>query len=513
MVDLKTKNGTPISYFDGMFDLDRGDDDMQETAAGPGNLVLIGDLLAAEDEAKRELVGEAYARNKHTIREPPSVFVFEQELIADIMVLGQISLSAARDAGLMPHHFGSQRFASVFRAVSAMIDSGEVVSVAAICGRLHAEGSLESFGGPEVIEAIPDKGTSSIPTSASAAHATANTRAIVDASRRRELATACHLGAAMAMTGDGTSAEIADKTIRKVEEIDSESVSTLASIEEVSEEMSRTLAVLGGKKDTLPTGFIDLDKYLDGGISPAELTLIAARPSIGKSTIMFQMAGHLSVRIGLPTLVFSIEMKPSAVYTKITTAICGVDPKTRDNRESTGRFAGTKEQVLRSGILVDKRESLAIGAIRATAISARRKHGIGAIFVDYLQLVNPDERNGDSRNLDVGDVSKGLKALARALEIPVVAAVQVGRRVDERTNKRPNLGDLRESGNLEQDADLVLFIYREEYYSRGNTPESEKGVAEVIVGKNRNGPAGGTVRLGFDGLRFFNLDSRDHDDE
>jgi replicative DNA helicase len=256
----------------------------------------------------------------------------------------------------------------------------------------------------------------------------------------------------------------------------------------------------------VPTGFIDLDA-MTSGLQGGDLIVVAGRPSMGKTAFALNIAEHVAVDVGLPVAVFSMEMGGSQLAMRMLSSIGRLD----SHRVRTGRLTDDEWSRLsfalgklhEKPLYIDESGALNPIDLRARARRLHRQCGkLGLIVVDYLQLMTTT-RQGENRATEVSDISRSLKSLARELEVPVIALSQLSRKVEERNDKRPLMSDLRESGAIEQDADIIMMMYREEYYK----PDTQdKGTAEVIIGKQRNGPTG-TVRLTFLGeyTRFENL--------
>jgi len=256
----------------------------------------------------------------------------------------------------------------------------------------------------------------------------------------------------------------------------------------------------------LPTGYTDLDQILSG-LQPSNLVVVGARPSMGKTAFALGMVAHAGITMGVPTLLFSLEMS----HMELTQRLLGSEARVDANRMRTGNLRDadwTKvghaiSRMSEAPIFIDDNPNLTVMDIRARARRLKSREGLGLVVVDYLQLMTG--RNGaENRQVEVSEISRGLKILARELEVPVVALSQLSRGLEQRQDKRPMLADLRESGSIEQDADVVMFIYRDEIYN----PESaeSQGVAEIHVAKHRNGPTG-MQRLAFIGhhTRFDNM--------
>ena len=256
----------------------------------------------------------------------------------------------------------------------------------------------------------------------------------------------------------------------------------------------------------VPTGFTDLDSKTSG-LQPGDLIIVAGRPSMGKTAFALNIAEYVAVDVGLPVAVFSMEMGGTQLAMRMLASIGRLD----SHRVRTGRLTDDEWSRLtyalgklhEAPMHIDETGGMNPTDLRGRARRLKRQVGkLGLIVIDYIQLMGTT-RQGENRATEVSEISRSLKALARELEVPIIALSQLSRKVEERTDKRPMMSDLRESGAIEQDADVILMMYREEYY-KPDTPD--KGMAEVIIGKQRNGPTG-TVNLAFLGeyTRFENL--------
>ena len=248
----------------------------------------------------------------------------------------------------------------------------------------------------------------------------------------------------------------------------------------------------------VPTGFHDLDR-MTSGLQPGDLVVLAARPSMGKTAFAINIAEHVALNEGLPVAVFSMEMGAAQLAVRIVGSIGRVDQghlrtgKLTD--EEWPRLTEAIERLRTVSLHIDETPGLTPSELRANSRRLARQCGkLGLIVVDYLQLMSGSSgSDGDNRATELGEISRGLKMLAKELQCPVIALSQLNRGVEQRTDKRPMMSDLRESGAIEQDADIIMFIYRDDYY---NKDSKDPGVAEIIIGKQRNGPTG-TVRLAF----------------
>jgi replicative DNA helicase len=250
----------------------------------------------------------------------------------------------------------------------------------------------------------------------------------------------------------------------------------------------------------LRTGYHDLDR-MTAGMQPGDLIVLAARPSMGKTALAMNIAEHVAVGGSKPVLIFSMEMGAQQLALRLTGSVGRIDQQHLRtgtlNEEEWSRFAEAMERVGKAPISIDESPALSAAEIRARARRVARQFGaggLGLVVVDYLQLMSGNSNASDeNRATELGVISRGLKALAKELQCPVIALSQLNRSVEQRTDKRPMMSDLRESGAIEQDADVIMFIYRDDYY---NKDSKEPGTAEIIVSKQRNGPTG-TVRAAF----------------
>ena len=260
------------------------------------------------------------------------------------------------------------------------------------------------------------------------------------------------------------------------------------------EEMSQNPNDITG----VPTGFFDLDR-MTSGMQAGDLIVLAARPSMGKTALAINIAEHVALKEDLPVAVFSMEMGASQLAIRIVGSIGRID----QGRLRTGkliddewpRLSDAIERLKTVSLSIDETPGLTTSELRASARRLARSCGkLGLVVVDYLQLMSGSSGgDGENRATELGEISRGLKMLAKELQCPVIALSQLNRGVEQRTDKRPMMSDLRESGAIEQDADVIMFIYRDDYY---NKESKEPGVAEIIIAKQRNGPTG-TVKLTF----------------
>jgi replicative DNA helicase len=256
----------------------------------------------------------------------------------------------------------------------------------------------------------------------------------------------------------------------------------------------------------VPTGYTDLDE-MTSGMQPGDLVIVAGRPSMGKTALSLNIAENVALDAGLPVAVFSMEMAATQLVLRLLGSVGRLDQhKLRTGRlldEDWQRLTQSVGRLNEAPIHIDETPALTALEVRARSRRLHRQYGkLGLIVIDYLQLMSASSQ-GENRATEISEISRALKALAKELDTPVIALSQLNRSLEQRPNKRPVMSDLRESGAIEQDADVILFIYRDEVY---NPDSPDKGTAEVIIGKQRNGPIG-TVRLTFRGenTRFENF--------
>lgn len=252
-----------------------------------------------------------------------------------------------------------------------------------------------------------------------------------------------------------------------------------------------------GRVTGLETGFMDLD-YKTSGLQPSDLILIAARPSMGKTAFVLNLAQHMAFKRNHAVAIFSLEMSKEQLVNRMLSLESHVDAqKIRTGRLTDEEWMNLVEgsaNIANSKLIIDDTPGISLAAMRSKCRKLKMEHDIQIVIIDYLQLMSGNSNNNNaSRQQEISDISRGLKALARELNVPVVALSQLSRAVEQRPDHRPMLSDLRESGAIEQDADVVMFLYREGYYNR-DLSEAEQRVAEVIIAKQRNGPIG-TVNL------------------
>ena len=265
-----------------------------------------------------------------------------------------------------------------------------------------------------------------------------------------------------------------------------------------------------GNVTGVPTGFTDLDNYLSG-LQPSDFILVAARPSMGKTAFVLNVAENVAIKQGITTAIFSLEMSNVQLVNRMLSLESTVDAdklrKGRLDSSDWGKLVEGADSIAKSHLIIDDTPGISISELRSKCRKYKMENDLGLVIIDYLQLMSGNgSSRSESRQQEISDISRSLKALARELEVPVVTLSQLSRAVEQRPDHRPMLSDLRESGAIEQDADVVMFLYRDDYY---NEDSEKKNVAEVIIAKHRGGSTG-TVDLGWLGsyTKFVNLEKR-----
>ena len=391
----------------------------------------------------------------------------------------------------------------LFSAMVGLYRNNVAVDLVTLTDELKRRNWLEELGGPTYLAGL----TSVVPTAANVEHychivkAKALLRALIKAATR--ITTDCYEEVItpdlLLDRAEASIFEIASKKIKR----DAVSIKELikSSIETIDALYQRKGFITG-----LPTGFAELDQ-MTAGLQPAELIIVAGRPGMGKSSFALCVAETLALRQKVPVAIFSLEMAEEHLVQRMLCSHARINAhNVRSGMLSASdwpKLTQAAGKLSETPVFIDDSPGLSILELRAKARRLKTRHGIGLLILDYLQMMEEPSRS-DNRQQEVAVISRSLKALARELNIPVIAVSQLSRAPEQRGDaSRPRLSDLRESGSIEQDADVVLFLYREEYYK---PTEENKGVAEVIIGKQRNGPTG-TVRLAFikEYTRFENL--------
>jgi replicative DNA helicase len=399
---------------------------------------------------------------------------------------------------LVDNDFYRHEHKLIYAAIGALVNASKPADVITVNEQLQNQGKAEEMGGLGYLNSLAQY----VP---SASNIRRYAEIVRERSILRKLVSASDEIATNAFNPQGRAIDrILDEAEQKIFNIGEEgsrmkqgfqSMDTL-----VVELLDRVQEMANNPNDItgVPTGFYDLDR-MTSGLQPGDMVVLAARPSMGKTAFAINIAEHVALNEGLPVAVFSMEMGASQLAVRVVGSIGRIDQgHLRTGKLSDDEWPRLTEAIekLRTVSLhIDETPGLTSSELRANARRLARQCGkLGLIVVDYLQLMSGSGgAGGDNRATELGEISRGLKMLAKELQCPVIALSQLNRSVEQRTDKRPMMSDLRESGAIEQDADIIMFIYRDDYY---NKDSKEPGVAEIIIGKQRNGPTG-TVKLTF----------------
>jgi replicative DNA helicase len=426
-----------------------------------------------------------------------------QDLNAERSVLGAMMLEvgAVSDAigGLKADHFYRPAHAKVFEAMRELYDRSEPIDEITLQARLKESGALEEVGGVSFLASLSD----GVPSAANIAHYAkiVRERALI----RRLIATTSSI-ASKGYEGTTDIEQLLDDAEVSIFEITSDrDQRSFSTMNELVKEAFKAIEKRFEEKTAItgvPTGFSEFDK-MTAGLQPSDLIIVAGRPSMGKTALALNMAQSAAVEQGKGVAVFSLEMAKEQLVMRMLCSQARIDASRMRGgflKDSDWpKLAKAAGQLSQAPIYIDDTGAISILEMRAKCRRLQADKGLDLIMVDYLQLMRGSSSSDGSREREISEISRGLKALARELSVPVIALSQLNRSLEQRQDKRPMLSDLRESGAIEQDADVITFVYRDEYYN----PESEdKGLAEIIIGKQRNG-ATGTVKLTF--LKHFTL--------
>ncbi len=419
-----------------------------------------------------------------TVRVAPHSIEAEESVLGAIMISTEAADLAMER--LHPEDFYRPAHQAIFEAAVALFDANEPIDVVTVTEALRRAETLDRVGGMVAVASLSD----AVPTASNVEHYIA----IVDehATRRRLLRAGGEVGN-LATATDQPLPDVLDMAEQVVYGVSErrmgDGLSLIDPLLMPAIEAAENRSMSGADVTGTPTGFRDLDRKL-AGLHPSNLVIIAARPGMGKTTLALNIAKNVALG-DAPVAVFSLEMSREEIVTRLLCSEGRVDSqKLRSGRLLEGdftRLSNAASVLYKKPIFVDDSPGLTVTEIRAKARRLSRKPGLGLVIVDYLQLMHSPTRT-ENRQQEIATISRNLKNLARELHVPVVALSQLNRSLEQREDKRPRLGDLRESGAIEQDSDVVMFIYRHEYYH----PEAveTKGLAEVVIAKHRNGAVG-----------------------
>ena len=447
------------------------------------------------------------------LKVPPHSIEAEQSILGGLM-LDNSKWDVVGDR-VLEDDFYRQNHQLIFRSVSKLASAGSALDVVTVAEELEREGELENAGGMAYLGLLVEKTPSA-----------SNVRAYAEIVHERAV-----LRRLIAVSGDisdsafnpkgRTTSDLLDEAERKVFQIAESRSGQEGGPQSVNPVLTKTLEridLLFNATDTITgvtTGFTDLDE-MTSGLQPSDLVIVAARPSMGKTAFAMNLVESVLIKANKPVLVFSMEMPADSILMRMISSL-GMINQTRVRsgkleEDDWPRLTSAVSMLKDRPLYIDDTAGLSPTEVRSRARRVAReiKEDFGMIMIDYLQLMQiPGSTEG--RTAEISEISRSLKALAKELNCPVVALSQLNRSLEQRTDKRPMNSDLRESGAIEQDADVIMFIYRDEYY---NEDSPDKGLAEIIIGKQRNGPIG-KVKLSFQGqyTKFNDLSHVDYGSE
>ena len=392
----------------------------------------------------------------------------------------------------------------VFDKMVSLNERGQAIDLVTLKDELGRSGNLDEVGGAAYIAGLAD----GVPRSTNVEH---YARIVKEKATLRNLIYSASKIVATAYQAEQDADTVLDQAEQEIFSIAEDRIHTgfvpLSDLVQGSFAAIEQLQEHKGLVTGVPTGFVDLD-HLTSGFQPSDLIIVAARPSMGKTSFVLNVAQHVGMKTARTVGLFSLEMSKEQLFMRMLTSDAEVDShRFRGgflSERDYGQLSAALGRLAEARVFIDDTASLGILEMRAKARRLKAEHGLDLLIVDYIQLMQGRGRF-ENRNQELGSISRALKGLAKELSVPVVALSQLSRAPESRSDRRPQLADLRESGALEQDADVVMFIFREEQYE--HTPENEN-LAELILGKQRNGPTG-SIKLAFlkQYTRFANLSS------
>jgi replicative DNA helicase len=441
---------------------------------------------------------------QHTSKLPPQNNEAEQSVIGAILIENEALLKSIEI--IHPEDFYRESHRLIFQSMIELFEKNEPADLITLTEHLRNKNKLEEVGGASYLTTLCDQ----IPTAANIEY---YAKIVKEKAVLRRLISCATEIATRGYSNQDEVGELLDFAEKSIFDIAEDQIkSSVYPLKEILKASFKTIEKLYNKKELITgvaTGFTELDQ-ITSGFQPSDLIIIAGRPSMGKTAFCLNIAQNAAYESKIPIVIFSLEMSKEQLALRMLCSEARVDAhKMRSGfltesdwpklTRGAGRLSETK-------IFIDDTPGMGVLEMRAKARRLKSEHGLGMVIVDYLQLMR-GRSTIDSREQEISDISRSLKALAKELKLPVVALSQLNRRVEDRAVKKPQLADLRESGAIEQDADVILFLYRDEVY---NPDSQDKGSAEIIIGKQRNGPTG-EIRLAFIDryTRFENYSSRE----
>jgi len=420
---------------------------------------------------------------------PPHDIEAEQAIIGSMLTDKEAVFSALEV--LKDTDFYREDNKIIYSAIINLYNMSKPVDIITLKDELKSMGKLEAVGGLEYIAQLPDK----VPTTSNVEQ---YIKIVEEKSMLRNLIKAADELIALGYDPMQEVEQVVDIAEKKIFDVmQRKNQKGYSSIKDILVDTFIQLENLYNQKEAItgiPTGFIDLD-YKTAGLHNSDLILVAARPAMGKSAFALNIATNAALRGHVPVAIFSLEMSKEQMASRILSSEAMVDSnKVRTGKiddDEWAKLAAASGELSEAGIYIDDTPGISIMEIRAKCRKMKLEKDIGLVVVDYLQLVQGSNKRGASREQEIAEISRSLKILAKEINVPVIAISQLSRAPEQRPDHRPMLSDLRESGSIEQDADIVMFLYRDDYY---NEDSEKKNIAEVILAKHRSGSTG-TVEL------------------
>ena len=422
-------------------------------------------------------------------RIPPHDIEAEQAIIGS-MLTDKDAVIAAVEV-LQEQDFYREDNKIIYSAILNLYNRAEPIDIITLKSELKSKGKFEAVGGLEYIVQLPDK----VPTTSNVEQ---YIKIVEEKSMLRALIKTADELITLGYDPTQEVEQVIDTAEKKIFQVmQKKNQKGYSSIKDILVDTFTQLEKLYNQKESItgvPTGFVDLD-YRTSGLHNSDLILVAARPAMGKSAFALNIATNAAVRAKVPVAIFSLEMSKEQMTNRILCSEAMVDSaKVRTGKiddDEWAKLAATSGELSEAGIYIDDTPGISIMEIRAKCRKMKLEKNIGLVVIDYLQLVQGSNKKGGSREQEIAEISRSLKILAKEIDVPVIALSQLSRAPEQRIDHRPMLSDLRESGSIEQDADIVMFLYRDDYY---NEDTEKKNIAEVIIAKHRSG-ATGTVEL------------------
>ncbi|MGG4217202.1 replicative DNA helicase [Paenibacillus jamilae] len=430
-------------------------------------------------------------------RIPPQNLEAEQAVIGSILLQSEALITAMER--VQTEDFYDKAHQMIYEAMIELGESGQPIDLVTLTSKIQDKGQLEDIGGVSYLAKLAH----GVPTAANVDYYAQ----IIEekAMLRRLIRAATQIVSEGYSNGEDVAGMLSDAERKIMEISNGRSGSGFIAIRDVVMEVFDRVELLHQNKGNttgIPSGFVDLDK-MTAGFQRNDLIIVAARPSVGKTAFALNIAQNVAVRAKETVAIFSLEMSAAQLVQRMICAEANLDA----NVMRTGEFKGDEDwakltmgiaALSEAEIYIDDTPGVTVADIRAKCRRLKTEKGLGMIVIDYLQLIHGRGKAGENRQQEVSEISRTLKQIARELEVPVIALSQLSRGVEQRQDKRPMMSDLRESGSIEQDADIVAFLYRDDYY---NQETEKKNIIEIIIAKQRNGPVG-TVELVF--LKNYN---------